>query len=134
MQWLKINWWKVTNAYDIFPHGDSRHYWYFVCFNEVEIDLWHFPWHRNLIETLYLAYDVLEMSYFVCCFCFPIWPITSIKIRPLCVRLEWFWMCGRHFGLFFTDGHKVATFQFISPTVEWSLTPLQQLVKLSSLK
>ena len=29
LQWLKIKaWWKVTNAYDFFPHGDSRHYWY----------------------------------------------------------------------------------------------------------
>ena len=29
LQWLKIKaWWKETNAYDFFPHGDSRHYWY----------------------------------------------------------------------------------------------------------
>ena len=28
-QWLKTKaWWKVINAYDFFPHGDSRHYWY----------------------------------------------------------------------------------------------------------
>ena len=35
LQWLKTKaCWKVTNAYDFFPHGDSRHYWYFkyqVC-------------------------------------------------------------------------------------------------------
>ena len=29
LQWLKtITWWKVNNAYDFFPYGDSRHYWY----------------------------------------------------------------------------------------------------------
>ena len=28
IQWLKIKaWWKVTSAYDFFPHSDSRHYW-----------------------------------------------------------------------------------------------------------
>ena len=29
MQGLKIKaWWKVTNAYNFFPHGDSHHHWY----------------------------------------------------------------------------------------------------------
>ena len=28
-QWLKTKaWWKIINAYDFFPHGGSRHYWY----------------------------------------------------------------------------------------------------------
>ena len=28
LQWLKIKaLWKIVNAYDCFPHGDSRHYW-----------------------------------------------------------------------------------------------------------
>ena len=32
LQWLKTKaWWKVTNGYDFFPHGDSRHYWYNIC-------------------------------------------------------------------------------------------------------
>ena len=34
-QLLKMKaWWKMTNAYNFFPYGDSRHYWYFkyqVC-------------------------------------------------------------------------------------------------------
>ena len=41
--WLKTKaWWKVTNAYDFFPHGDSRHYWY--RFIHVKLDIrkrWH---------------------------------------------------------------------------------------------
>ena len=23
-------WWNVANAFDFFPHGDSRHYWYTI--------------------------------------------------------------------------------------------------------
>ena len=38
---LTTVWQKVTNAYDFFPHGDSRHYWYFqfskiINFNQIQ--------------------------------------------------------------------------------------------------